>query len=301
MKISKSDRIFNFINGSILFLFTLIMIYPLYFIIIASVSEPSEVVKGNVMLLPVNFQLTAYKNVLKESAIWIGYRNTIIYTFFGTIYNLILTIPAAYVLTKKKLPGRNLLAWYFFITMYFSGGMIPTYLNMKNLGLLNTRWALIIGAGVNCWNLIITRRYFATSIPEELYESAYIDGASEFKSFFRIALPLAKPIIAVMALYYGVGHWNSYYSALLYVRESNLFPLQLVLRNILISNQMALASISLEGDGDVEAVAAAARKAYLAEAMKYAMIFIASFPLLCAYPFVQKYFVKGVMIGSIKG
>ncbi len=299
MKLSRSDRAFNFVNGAILFVLTLVMLYPLYFVLIASFSEPNAVVKGQVLFLPKGFQLTAYRNVLKESSVWIGYRNTILYTVLGTLYNLALTIPAAYVLSKRSLPGRNVLMGYFFLTMYFSGGMIPTYIQIKNLNLLNTPWVLIVGAGVNCWNLIVTRQYFTNTIPEELYESADIDGASDLRAFVRIALPLAAPIIAVMALFYAVGHWNSYYSALLYVRKSDYFPLQLVLRNILISNEMALANVMLEGD--TEAVAAAAQKAYMAEAMKYALIFIASAPMLCVYPFVQKYFVKGVMIGSVKG
>ena len=290
---------FNLINGALLFLFTLIILYPLYFVLIASFSEPSMVAKGMVMLLPKGFQLTAYKNVLQESSIWIGYRNTIIYTTAGTAYNLLLTIPAAYVLSKKTLPGRTALMWYFFITMYFSGGMIPTYLQIKALGLYNNPLVLIIGAGVNCWNLIVTRQYFTNSIPEEIYESAGIDGASDIRVFVTIAVPLAAPIIAVMALFYAVGHWNSYYNALLYMRTSAYHPLQLVLRNILISSELALANVALEGD--TEAVVAAAQRAYMAEAMKYAIIFIASAPLLCAYPFVQKYFVKGIMIGSVKG
>lgn len=299
MKLNRSDRVFNFVNGAILFILTLVMLYPLYFVLIASFSEPNAVVKGQVMFLPKGFQLTAYRNVFKEANVWIGYRNTILYTVLGTLYNLALTIPAAYVLSKRNLPGRNVLMGYFFLTMYFSGGMIPTYIQIKNLNLLNTPWVLIIGAGVNCWNLIVTRQYFTNTIPEELYESADIDGASDLRAFVRIAIPLAAPIIAVMALFYAVGHWNSYYSALLYVRKSDYFPLQLVLRNILISNEMALANVMLEGD--TEAIAAAAQKAYMAEAMKYALIFIASAPMLCIYPFVQKYFVKGVMIGSIKG
>ncbi len=275
------------------------MLYPLYFIIIASISEPMAIVKGNVIIAPVDFQLTAYKNILQEASIWIGYRNSIFYTSLGTFYNLALTIPAAYVITKTELPGRKLLTWFFLITMFFSGGMIPTYLNMKNLGLLNTPWALIIGAGVSGWNLIITREFFKNTIPTEIYESAHMDGASEFRAFFNIALPLSKPIIAVMALYYGVAHWNSYYSALLYVRKPDLFPLQLVLRNILISNEMSLAQALTEGDSS--AIAVMVQKSYMVEAMKYSLIFIASFPLLCAYPFVQKYFVKGMMIGSVKG
>lgn len=299
MKLSRSDRIFNLINGALLFVITLVMLYPLYFVLIASFSEPNAIVKGEVMFLPRGFQLTAYRNVLKEASVWIGYRNTIVYTVLGTLYNLALTIPAAYVLSKRQLPGRGLLMGYFFITMYFSGGMIPTYIQIKSLNLLNTPWVLIIGAGVNCWNLVVTRQFFSNTIPEELYESAEIDGASDLRAFLRIAAPLAAPIIAVMALFYAVGHWNSYYSALLYVRKSDYFPLQLVLRNILISNEMALANVML--DGDTEAIAAAAQKAYMAEAMKYALIFIASAPMLCVYPFVQKYFVKGVMIGSVKG
>lgn len=296
----KSDDFwFDFINGVLLFLLTLIFLYPLYFVLIASVSEPYEVVNGNVIFWPKGLTLTAYANVFKEDAIWIGYRNSLIYTVFGTMYNLVLTIPAAYVLTKKHLPGRNLLAAYFFITMYFSGGMIPTYLVIKHLGLINSPWVMILGAGVSCWNLIVTRQFFSGTIPEALYEAASIDGANDYYMFFRIALPLATPIMAVMALFYAVGHWNGYYNALLYLRTSKLYPLQLVLRNILISNEMALVNAAL--DGDAEAMATAARKAYMAEAMKYALIFISATPLLCAYPFVQKYFVKGVMIGAVKG
>jgi putative aldouronate transport system permease protein len=299
MKLSRSDKTFDLINNFMLFLFTLIMIYPLYFIIIASISEPMAIVKGDVILFPVDFQLTAYKNIIQEASIWIGYRNSVIYTVLGTLYNLALTIPAAYVITKAELPGRNLLVWFFLVTMFFSGGMIPTYLNMKNLGLLNTPWALILGAGVSCWNLIITREFFKNTIPAEIYESAHMDGASEFRAFFNIALPLSKPILAVMTLYYGVAHWNSYYSALLYIRKPDLFPLQLVLRNILISNEMSLTQALIEGDSS--AIAVMVQKSYMVEAMKYSLIFIASFPLLCAYPFVQKYFVKGMMIGSVKG
>lgn len=299
MKLSRSDRAFNLVNGILLFLFSLVILYPLYFILIASFSEPMLVAKGQVILLPKGFQLTAYKNVLKEASIWIGYRNTVIYTLLGTLYNLALTIPAAYVLSKKKLPGRTALMWYFFITMYFSGGMIPTYLQIKALGLYNNPLVLIVGVGISGWNLIVTRQYFATAIPEELYESADMDGAGEIRAFVTIGLPLAAPIVAVMALFYAVGHWNSYYNALLYLRTSAYYPLQLVLRNILISSQMALVNVALEGD--TETIVAAAQQAYMAEAMKYAIIFIASAPLLCVYPFVQKYFVKGVMIGAIKG
>ena len=296
---SKYDRIFDAINYSLLFILTIVMIYPLYFVLIASFSEPFEVATGNVLFWPKGFTLTAYENMLKETGVWIGYRNSIFYTILGTAYNLLLTIPTAYVLTKKSLPGRGLLTGYFFVTMYFGGGMIPTYLNIKSLGLLNTPWVLIIGTGVSCWNLLVTRQFFSSSIPDELYESAQIDGANDFRQFLQIGIPLAMPIIAVMALFYGVGHWNAYYSALLYIRTSDLHPLQLVLRNILISNEQMLLNAQLEGD--TEAMIAAVQRAHMAEAMKYALIFIAAAPMLCAYPFVQKHFVKGVMIGAVKG
>lgn len=299
MKRTLSDRTFDWINGILLFLLTLVFLYPLYFVLIASISEPYEVVQGNVLLLPRGFTLTAYQNVLKEESVWTGYRNSLVYTVLGTLYNLVLTIPAAYVLTKRHMPGHGLLTAYFFITMYFGGGMIPTYIIIRELNLINTPWVLIIGTGVSCWNLLVTRQFFSSTIPGELYESASIDGANDFRMFFQIALPLAAPIVAVMALFYAVGHWNSYYNALLYVRTSELYPLQLVLRNILISNEMMLANAALEGDS--EALATAARRAYMAEAMKYALIFIAAAPMLCVYPFVQKHFVKGVMIGAIKG
>ncbi len=296
---SKSDKAFEIVNNILLLILTLVMIYPLYFVLIASFSEPFEVANGHVLFWPRGFTLTAYKNVLKEASVWTGYRNTIFYTLFGTLYNLLLTIPTAFVLTRKKLPGRKALTWYFLVTMYFSGGMIPTYLNVKSLGLLNTPWVLIIGAGVSCWNLLVTRQFFEGSIPDELYESAQIDGANDFRMFGQIAVPLALPIISVMALFYGVGHWNAYYNALLYIRTSELHPLQLVLRNILISNEMSMAAAELEGD--LDAMAAAVQRAHMAEAMKYALIFIAAAPMLCAYPFVQKHFVKGVMIGAVKG
>lgn len=299
MKEHGKDRAFTIINTVLLVIFSLIMIYPMYFIIIASFSDPFEVFNGSVLLYPKGFSLEAYTNVFANAEIWTGYRNTIIYTLFGTLYNLVLTIPAAYVLTKKYLPFRKVLLWFFLITMYFGGGMIPDYLLKKSLGLINTPWVLIIGAGVSCYNLIVTRQFFESSTPAELYEAAEIDGASEGRSFFSIALPLAAPIIAVMALYYGVGHWNSYYSALLYVSDHDLYPLQLVLRNILINNSTSLATIDTYMEADE--ILDAARRAYVAASMKYAVIFIASAPLLMAYPFVQKYFVKGALIGSVKG
>lgn len=300
MNRSRSDRSFDVLNALLLLIIALVTLYPLYYIIIASVSDPYKVSMGHISILPVGFQLSAYKEVLANQTIWTGYKNTILYTLVGGSYNLVLTISAAYVVSKKRLPGRSILMWFFFITMYFSGGMIPTYLNLKRMGMLNTPWVLMIGSGVSCWYLIVTRQYFVNSIPEELYEAAEIDGASEMFMFRSIALPLSLPIIAVIALYYAVGKWNDYYSAMLYINEPQYFPLQLVLRNILLSNQMALANIGTV-DASMEEIASMAQRAYLVNSMKYAVIFIASAPLLAAFPFVQKYFVKGVQVGAIKG
>ena len=299
-EIRKKKKIgaFDMVNTILVILITLVTIYPLYFCVIASFSDPQQVALGNTMFWIKDFTLEPYQYVLRESRIWIGYRNSIIYMFFGTLYNLVLTIPAAYVLTKSYLPFRNVLSWYFFITMYFSGGMIPTYLLMKDLNLIDNPLALILGAGVSCYNLIVTRQYFASSIPNDIYEAAYMDGASEWKCFVKIAIPLAKPIIAVMALYYGMAHWNSYYYALLYIRNVDYYPLQLVLRGILISNELSLNAME---NADAETMAYLVRKAQIAQGMKYAIVFIASAPLLVAYPFLQKYFTKGIMIGSVKG
>lgn len=289
---------FDVINTALVLLITLLTIYPLYFCIIASFSSPQQVALGNTALWIRDFTLESYQYVMKETQLWIGYRNSILYMLFGTLYNLVLTIPAAYVLTKTYLPFRNILSWFFFITMYFSGGMIPTYLLIKDLGLIDNPLVLVIGAGVSCYNLIVTRQYFSSSIPQDIYEAAYIDGASEWKCFVRIAMPLAKPIIAVMALYYGVGHWNSYYNALLYIRDKNYYPLQLVLRGILISNELSINNME---NADAETVAYMVHRAEIAQGMKYAIVFIASAPLLIAYPFLQKYFTKGIMVGSVKG
>ena len=299
MKQSKVDKIFTVCNLGIIITITLLITYPLYYTIVASFSEASAIALGKVTVWPVGFSLTAYKNVMNNSNIWIGYRNTIFYTIMGTLYNLVLTIPCAYVMSKKYLPLKKVFTWFFFITMYFSGGLIPTYMFIKSLGLINTPWVMIVGTGVSCYNMIVTRQFFANTIPEEMYEASEIDGANHFQMFFRIAMPLSTPIIAVMALYYGVNHWNSYFNAMIYISDHKLYPLQLVLRSILIMNEQALqAAIEL---GDDELINAAMARSQMAQVMKYSLIFISSAPLLAAYPFIQKYFVKGVMIGSIKG
>jgi len=299
MRDSRIDRIFNLINNLVLFVLLLLFLYPLYFTIAASISEPFEVAMGNVLFLPRGFTLDAYRNSFLESSIWQGYATTIFNTIFGTLLNLVLTLPTAYVLSKKFLKGRSLLSIYFLFTMYFSGGLIPTYLLVNQLNLLNKPYTLILLGGISVYNMVVTRIYYQISIPEEIYAAARVDGCSNFGQFFRIALPLSAPIIAVMTLFYSVNRWNDFFNALIYISTARLYPLQLVLRNILIQSQLVLAR--LDPSATDEEVLALTRRAYLAEAMKYALIFISSAPMLVAYPFVQKHFVKGVMIGSLKG
>ncbi len=299
MNKSKLNRItaFDVVNSALVIMITLLIMYPLYFVIIASFSKPADVMAGETLLWFKNFTTTNYEYLLNEDRLWTGYRNTIIYTVLGTLYQLFLTIPTAYVLTKKYLPGRNFVSLFYLLPMYISGGLIPSFILMKNLGMVDNPLILIIGGGISCYNLMIAKQYFATSIPGELYEAAQIDGAPEWKCFTQIAMPLAKPIIAVMALYYGVTHWNSYYNAMIYIREEDFWPLQLVLKEVLISSQ----DIVIEPGMDMEMMEALMQRLEMVQGMKYAIIFVACVPLLVAYPFVQKYFTKGMMIGAVKG
>jgi len=303
MKRSKADVVFDAINIFFMVMIVVIMIYPLYFSVIASISDPTAVARGMVIFYPRGVTTEAYRNVFANDLIWVGYKNSLIYTVFGTLLNLTLTLPTAYALSKRFLPGRSVLSWYFLFTMYFGGGLIPTYLLVDKLGLINKPYTLIFLGGVSIFNIIVSRIFFQSTVPEELFESAQMDGASNFRQFFQIALPLATPIIAVMALFYGASRWNDYVTALIYLSKTQYMPLQMVLRSVLIQNQMLITIISSSGARELsdEAITEMARKAHMAQAMKYALIFIASAPLLCAYPFVQKYFVKGVMIGSLKG
>ena len=290
---------FDVLNTIFMLLVLLVTVYPLYYTVIASFSSPEMVAGGKVTFWPIDFTLESYERVFANKKIWVGYANTIYYTVLGTIFNLLLTIPTAYAMSKKDLPYRNIIMTLFLITMYFGGGMVPKYLLVKSLGLINTRTVLIIMGGISVYNMIVTRTYFSTSISVSLYEAAEIDGAGEFKKFLSIAIPLAKPIVAVMLLYYAVGHWNSYFSALLYVSEPDYEPLQSVLRRILILNESALDQAK-GGDVSLEELLSAAERSRIAYTMKYAVVFVASAPLLILYPFIQKYFVKGVMIGAVK-
>ncbi|WP_099204534.1 carbohydrate ABC transporter permease [Scatolibacter rhodanostii] len=289
---TKSDVIFDIVNTVLLILITLIILYPLYYIVIASVSTPTMVLTGKVTLFPRGFQLESYKRVFSNPDIGRGYFNTILYTSLGTIINLIVTLPAAYSLSRKDLRGKNFIMMIFSFTMFFGGGTIPTFLVVKDLGLYNSFWALLIPSAMSVWNLIICRNFFEGSIPLELYEVSIIDGCTNRKFFIQIALPLSKALIAVMVLFYAVGHWNSYFSALLYLKDSELYPLQMVLRNILISSQP---------DATLAGMTDRAKFYQEVEMLKYALVIVSSVPVLMLYPFVQKYFVKGVMIGSIKG
>ena len=293
IKSSKGDLAFDIINYALLCLVLLIIIYPLWFVVIASVSDSGAVLNGQVWLFPVDFQLDAYIRVFKDSRIMRGYRNTIFYTLAGTTLNIVGTVVAAYPLSRKDFVGRNVIMMSLAFTMYFSGGLIPTYLIYKNVvHIVNTVWVMILPGMVSVYNLIIVRTFFQ-GIPYDLQEAAFIDGASNISILLRIIVPLSKPVLAVMVIFYGVGHWNAFFNALIYLSKKELAPLQLVLRDILITST---ASIS-EGTGG----AAVADKARLAEALKYSVIIVSSLPVLLLYPFLQKYFVKGVMLGAVKG
>lgn len=295
---SRSDVVFDTVNILIILLITALMIYPMWYVLMISIATPEEAALGGIYFWPRTVTMEAYETVFSTRSIWVAYANTILYTVAHTLYVLALTIPPAYALSKKDLPGRVAIVWYFFVTMFISGGLIPSYMLNRSLGIINTRWILILGMGIGYSNLIITRTYFQTSIPQDIFESAYIDGASEMKAFLYIALPLAGAIIAVIALYAAVGTWGSWYGAFIYVTDQSKWPLQLRLRQILIMNETQSLDVLTMTQEDIEAMQ---HQSFLMYTTKYAIIFIASLPMLILYPFVQKYFVKGVMIGSIKG
>ncbi len=298
---SWNDRIFLVIVYTVITLITLACLYPLYFTVIASFSDANDVYTGKVNLLPSGFTLQAYELVFQNASIWKGYANTIFYTVVGTVFNLLLTIPTAYALSKQRMYGRNVLMTLFLITMYFGGGMIPTYMLYNNMGLINTRWIMILCGGLSVYNVVVTRTYFQNNIPETLFEAARIDGANELYIFCKMVIPLSAPIIAVIALYYAVGHWSSYFEAMIYITDQDLHPLQVVLRRILILNETAYEDILHMGEVDGALMEDAIWRAHVAVTMKYALVFIASAPMLVVYPFIQKFFVKGIMIGSLKG
>lgn len=292
IKKQRGDIAFDIVSAIIGILLIIVVAYPLYFIVIASFSSPSAVNNGEAWLLPKAITFEGYKRIFEEQRIWLGYRNTIFYTVLGTGFSLLFTLPAAYALSRKDLAGRKAIMLYFIFTMFFSGGLIPTYLTINAFKMTNTIWVLVLPFSVSVYNLIIARTFFTSSIPNELLESAQLDGCSNTRFLLSIALPLSKAIIAVIGLYYAVGQWNQYFTSLIYVRDPDLMPLQLVLRNILLLNQHDVAGAGSQLAHELQRVA---------DIMKYGIIIVSTAPILCVYPFIQKYFTQGVMIGSVKG
>jgi len=290
---SAVDRIFMMSNTVFLLIVTTIILLPLIFVVAASFSSAEAVIAGRVILWPVDFSLLGYETIFEHKKVWNGFANSLFYTFFGTIFNVTLTIIAAYPLSRQDLVGRRVIIIAFIFTMLFSGGLIPTYMVVKGLGMLNTRWAMILPTGIGPFNLLIAITFFRTTIPPELHEAARIDGANDFRIFLSIILPLARPIIAVLALFYAVNtHWNPYFPALIYLKDQELFPLQLVLREILIQNSIDASMLI-----DIEDLKA---REGLRELLRYSLIVVASVPVMLLYPFVQKHFVRGMTLGSVK-
>ncbi len=284
------DKVFYAVNFLILGLLALIVLYPLYFIIIASISDPDAVLAGKVVLAPVDITFSGFAKIIERTDVWRGYLNTIIYTLITIVLSLAVTIPAGWALSRKTLPGKKLWMVYFIIPMFFGGGLIPFYNVMSGLHMVNTIWAIILPAILSVWNLFMTKTFFESSIPEGLLEAAKIDGAGHFRVFVLIVLPLAKAIMAVMALYYAVGQWNSYFNAMIFLQDEELYPLQLVLKEILVASESTVG-------GSGETILEQYR---LANQLKYVSVIVSSLPVLMLFPFVQKYFAQGVMIGSLK-
>ena len=290
---SFPDKVFNVTITIITFIFIILCAYPLIYVVSASFSDPMDIFAGKVWLLPSSPTLKGYKTVFDYPDVWIGYGNSVFYTVFGTLINVFMTVLAAYPLSRKDLKYRKPIIMLFTFTMLFNAGMIPNYLLIRDLHLLNTRWALLIPGAISVYNMIIVRTFFMSNIPDELLESARLDGCSDFRFLLNIVLPLSGAVIAVITLYYAVGHWNQYFNAVLYLTDKNTYPLQVFLRNILLENSI--------NDLSAGSVVNESERTYLNELLKYSLIVVASAPLLAAYPFIQKYFVKGVMIGAVKG
>lgn len=291
---ARSDRFFLLITRLTGVLVMFLILYPIYYVVIASFSDPSAVISGRVWLFPKGFSLEGYAYLLSEGRIWIGYRNTIFYTLAATALSLFLTVPAAYALSRRDFKARRPLMLFFLFTMYFSGGLIPTYLLVANiLHMDNSVWVMVVPFSLNVYNMIIVRSYFESSIPEDLWEAAQLEGCSHARYLTTIAIPLSKAVLSVVMLYYIVGKWNEYFNAMIYLRNEQLVPLQLVLRDILIQNETTANSMS----GGVN-IGAVVRRVTL---IKYTSIIIGTLPMMILYPFIQKYFEKGVMIGAVKG
>ena len=290
-RLSNSDKIAQYFFYVIAILMIIIVVYPLWFVIIASFSNPADIANGEVWLLPKHWDFGGYRELFKQKLIWTSYGNTIVYTAVGTLVALVVNIPAGFAMSRKELYGRRAINVFYLIPMFVSGGLIPTYFVVKGFGLLNTFWVMVIPFSVSTYNIIVARTFFKSNLPESLWEAAQLDGCSTFRYFIQIALPLSKSVLAVIGLWTAVGLWNSWFNALIYLNDDALMPLQLLLRRILISNQSLLGAAT-------GAMAMELRR--LSDMMKYAAIVVSTLPIMVLYPFLQKYFNKGVMIGAVK-
>ena len=290
---SIDDRIFYCVVYTILTVLTVSLLYPIIYVLSSSLSSGLAVSTGKVVLWPVDFSIEGYRRVFGYTKIWVGYRNTVFYTLAGTLINVLITMFCAYPLARRNLPHRGVITFLFSFTMIFSGGMIPTYLLISSLGMLNTVWAMLIPGALGVYQMIVTRTFIQSTIPLELMEATQIDGCNDFLFFSMFVIPLSKAVIAVIALQYAVGHWNSYFNAYLYLSDQKLYPLQLYLREILVLSQIDVSEL-VDEDTLV-------RMQGMAELLKFALIVVATAPIMCLYPFLQKYFVTGIMIGSLKG
>ena len=290
----SQDKVVYAVNYVLLGLLTIAVLDPLIYIVSCSFSSGDALIAGRVKLLPVEFTLLSYKTVFEYESIWTGYLNSIIYTVVGTVISIVLTIFAAYPLSRDDFRGGNILMKLFLFTMLFSGGLVPTYLLVKNLGLVDTMWAVVLPTAVNAYNMIVARTFFKQTIPKDLQEAAELDGCSDFKFFTKIVVPLSTPIIAVLCLWVAIGLWNGYFNPLIYINSEDKYPLQLILRRILLMAQVDFGNSAVDPRVVME-------NQYLSQMLRYGTIIISSLPLMLIYPFVQKYFVKGVMIGAVKG
>lgn len=292
-QMSTGDRVFTIVNYSLLMLVLIIELYPLVYVVAASFSDPQAVVSGKVFLFPVNPTLKGYAAVFKNKKILTGFSNSIFYLIVGTVLNLVMTMLCAYPLSRKEFRARGFLSMFFVFTMYFSGGMVPAYILVNKLGMINTRWSMIIPMAMSTYNMIICRTYIVNSIPDELYEASQMDGCTPFRYMMSVVVPLSKPILAVLTLYYGVVRWNDYFNAMLYLYKDNLQPLTIVMKEILIMSQVDMTQVT-----DASAVS---KLQGMSELLKYSTIVVASLPVMLLYPLIQKHLVKGVMIGAVKG
>ena len=288
---SAGDRLFDTVNLAILIVLCAIVVYPLYYVVLASITDPAVVHTGKLLLYPEAPYFKGYAEALTYPQLLSGYAKTIWYTFLNAIVALATTVPAAYALSRRDLVGRRAVMFLFTFTMFFNGGIIPMFLTIKNLKIYNTAWALVLPAAVSVYNLIVCRSFFESSLPQELLEAAQIDGCNDFRFFFTMAIPLSKTIIAVMLLYYATSMWNTFFNALMFLQDESRMPLQVVLRNLVLSNQLSMSASGAEF----------AEKQKLVDQLKYVIITVSAVPLMIVYPFVQKYFASGVMLGAVKG